>query len=66
MDKHYDVCNATTGEVVDDFDDLKDAELWIAEQSIPSAYEIVPVEVQECSTPLNLFLSHGMLTRNKK
>ena len=66
MDRHYDVVNNRTGVVVDVFDSLKDAELWIAEQLHPNNYEVVPVEIQECSTPLNLFLDSSNLTRNKK
>ena len=62
----YDIYSNRTKKVVTDFDSLKDAELWVAEQYTPSDYEIIPVEVTECNQPLNLFLSHGVLTRNKK
>jgi hypothetical protein len=66
MSKHYDVYNLRTSEVVTEFELLKDAELWIAEQEIPGDYETIAVEVTECNSPMNLFLSHGTLTRNKK
>ena len=65
QNNHYDVCDKSGTPVVA-FDLLKDAELWVAEQSSPNDYEIIPVVIHECSTPLNLFLGHGMLTRNKK
>jgi hypothetical protein len=65
MDKHYDVYNIKTNEITP-FDLLKDAELWVTEQEHPEDFDIIPVEVLECSSPMNLFLSSGTLTRNKK
>ncbi len=66
MDKHYDVYDSRGTFPISSFELYKDAELWIAEQEHPEDFDIVLVEVQECSSPMNLFLSSGTLTRNKK
>jgi len=51
------------GSLIDTFDLLKDAELFIAEQPAPTNYDIREINECECKKPMNLFLSQGGLTK---
>jgi len=66
MADHYDIYDNSKNIVVTDFELLKDAELWVIEQDHPENFEVIPVEVHKCSSPMNLFLDNSGLTRNKK
>lgn len=47
------------GDIVSTFDDLKDAELYIAENE---GHKLEIVEVESCPNVHNLFLDHSNLT----